>query len=224
MERYWLSNTHGSTYSIEMPIDVHHLSYVAKKQLGDKVLACNHDQCVIFEITSLSSSKAMGIPHPISTTSPIVPRILFGVSQLESKTFESLYKQLIAMGADMVIPLQCDHTRFTQDRFSENKTTQHHQLLSLDKALTSGDMQVFVLGHHPENITLEKALNHTTISTQVIILVGPERGWSEAEIAYFEQNKAVAFISLGHRVFRADTAALLAMGAIHHWRQKEVQE
>ena len=222
MERYWLSNIEGSRCSIERPLDVYHLSYVVKKQRGDKVLACNHDQCVIFEITTLLPHKVLGIHHRFSPITPVVPRILFGVSQLESKAFEALCKQLLAMGVDMILPLACDNTHFAMNRLAKKENVEVGQLLTLDQALASIEAKVFVLGHHPQSMALEKALNDSAKETDILFIVGPERGWSKAEIAYFEQNPVVKFVSLGDRVFRADTAALLAMGAIHNWRQKEV--
>jgi 16S rRNA (uracil1498-N3)-methyltransferase len=45
------------------------------------------------------------------------------------------------------------------------------------------------------------------------LLIGPEGGWSESELAFFEKNE-FQHIALGDFVFRAETAAIVAVSKL----------
>ncbi len=49
----------------------------------------------------------------------------------------------------------------------------------------------------------------------ILVLVGPEGGWSEDEIKYFE-NKKYEFLSLSDNVLRAETAAMMGVGYLRN--------
>ena len=49
--------------------------------------------------------------------------------------------------------------------------------------------------------------------TSAAILIGPEGGFEEAEIAY-AQEKGVRPITLGHRILRTETAGLAVLSAL----------
>ena len=50
---------------------------------------------------------------------------------------------------------------------------------------------------------------------QILILVGPEGGWTDAEVELLTQAGAVA-VGLGNRILRTETAALVALSAIYY--------
>jgi 16S rRNA (uracil1498-N3)-methyltransferase len=49
----------------------------------------------------------------------------------------------------------------------------------------------------------------------ICLLIGPEGGWEPSEIEQARQAGAIE-ISLGHRILRTETAAIVAIGLIQH--------
>ncbi|TVP96235.1 MAG: hypothetical protein EA374_01905 [Acholeplasmatales bacterium] len=222
MERYRLSRTQGNTCYIEEALDVHHLNHVAKKQPGDKVVACDEKTSMIIEITACHQRHIEGKHQGFSPRRSGWSRTLFGLAKIESKAYQALHVQLMAMGADLIIPLTSDQTRvFDNEASLENEV---ESALSLTRLPLSSlrKTHILVLGRHPQSTPIHDALKLTRAGDDLLVLVGPESGWSSTEMKRFEEAKSVCFVSLGDRVFRADTAALLSMGAIHAYRQSEV--
>lgn len=71
---------------------------------------------------------------------------------------------------------------------------------------------VYVAHEKHKTNTLYKELINCKKENNIIILVGPEGGFSENEINKFEKNKNVKIVSLGTNILRAETAAITAIG------------
>lgn len=65
-------------------------------------------------------------------------------------------------------------------------------------------------------IHLKKYLSQNPIKTaeKVLVIIGPEGGFSEKEFEYFAQNKNITTLSLGELILRAETAVITALGNI----------
>ncbi len=61
----------------------------------------------------------------------------------------------------------------------------------------------FISAHHPG---------------RVLVAIGPEGGWTEYELALFEQH-GFASVSAGERILRSDTACLALLAILHEWME-----
>jgi 16S rRNA (uracil1498-N3)-methyltransferase len=88
-----------------------------------------------------------------------------------------------------------------------------HPLMHLNKVLASWnpDIPLFVCQERGDVPSITQALHSLIPKTPVGFLIGPEGGFSEAEIAYLKSFSFTQFISLGPRILRAETAALAAV-------------
>jgi len=59
-----------------------------------------------------------------------------------------------------------------------------------------------------------KILNINKIEDEPIILIGPEGGFSEAEMSMIKASKNIQRVSLGNTVLRAETAAIAAISCV----------
>lgn len=79
-----------------------------------------------------------------------------------------------------------------------------------------------ILVLHPEagpDSSLKLQMSGWCPPQRLLILVGPEGGWSQNEVEMARAQGAAA-VSLGHRILRTETAALVAIGQIlYHWEQ-----
>ena len=58
------------------------------------------------------------------------------------------------------------------------------------------------------------AAHHIKSGEKVLIIIGPEGGFSEREFEYFETNSQIAMLTLGHLILRAETAVTVALGNV----------
>jgi 16S rRNA (uracil1498-N3)-methyltransferase len=81
--------------------------------------------------------------------------------------------------------------------------------LLLKNALGEQAAHRIVLSEGERGVTLRDALHSHRSGESVLLAVGPEGGWTEEELACFEQNAWIA-ASLGETILRAETAAIAA--------------
>ncbi len=64
-------------------------------------------------------------------------------------------------------------------------------------------------------INLKKYLNVNPITSneRILVIIGPEGGFSDSEFEFFEKNKIIT-LSLGELILRAETAVIVALGNI----------
>lgn len=58
------------------------------------------------------------------------------------------------------------------------------------------------------------ATHHIKSGEKVLIIIGPEGGFSEREFEYFETNSQIAMLTLGNLILRAETAVTVALGNV----------
>ncbi len=62
-------------------------------------------------------------------------------------------------------------------------------------------------------VTMSAALRDVADETTILVLIGPEGGWSDDEMGLFERQ-GFRFITLGARILRTETAAIAALALL----------
>jgi 16S rRNA (uracil1498-N3)-methyltransferase len=75
--------------------------------------------------------------------------------------------------------------------------------------------RLFCLHPHQPALTLKQGFGNLSSPKNLSILVGPEGGFSPKEIMMFEQ-KACTFVTLGARILRTETAAIVMQSLLQH--------
>ena len=97
--------------------------------------------------------------------------------------------------------------------------------VELRRVLSDNQDQALLLYADAEGIAMEQLFSHGRIDSKghtiesVILLVGPEGGFSQGEIEYLEQSKAIP-IALGRYVLRTETAAISMLAGLNQIRYK----
>lgn len=90
----------------------------------------------------------------------------------------------------------------------------------------TGQGRCFMLDERPEARPLREALQHESIvpeeggATKIMLLIGPEGGWTNEEREWADRY-GVEAVSLGQRILRTETAALVA-ATILNWEAGEL--
>lgn len=86
---------------------------------------------------------------------------------------------------------------------------------TLEKVLEENFDKVLVFAERSTEITLKKFLARNPIKKgeKVLVIIGPEGGFSQAEFDYF-RSKSLPLISLGELILKAETAVIVALGDV----------
>jgi 16S rRNA (uracil1498-N3)-methyltransferase len=82
----------------------------------------------------------------------------------------------------------------------------------LEKNASAGALLAF---SERGGVSITTALSKAVDKKNVTAIIGPEGGWSDNELALFEEHGAKA-VTLGPRILRTETAAIVAMSLIQH--------
>lgn len=161
-----------------------------------------------------------GDPLP-SRESPLAIHLAMSIIQLEK--FELVLQKATELGVRSIIPLDTERVELRRERYA-NKGERWEKII-FEAVKQSGRTAVprlesvatfaEVLQRPGTKVLFDADAEPGTLSDlrEVTILVGPEGGWSEDELALANQWECI-FQRLGPRRLRAETAALTAVAVI----------
>jgi len=159
------------------------------------------------------------------------PGLIF--SPIKPKRLEFLIEKATELGVQNLYPILMDHTSFGRiksDKIESYAIEAAEQSERLDVPQIHGMEKLTVLlknwdpahpiiwaaerGDHPP---LKSAIESLQNQNPPTFLIGPEGGFSPKEIEMLMNLTHVHPVSLGESVLRAETAALLCLGAFQIW-------
>ena len=213
----------------------HHLVRVLRIRTGEAVEVFDGKGRVWHATVVQAGPDACAIERGslICEEEPPAPEIHLAAALLRSGPMDRLLRQATELGADQFWPLTTARTQTARIR-AETRYDHWRRIIvgaceqsrraylprlndtrSLDEFIgTPASRQALLL--HPEAQPLHRQLP----SRDTTVLVGPEGGWTDAELGHARDGGIEAF-SLGRRILRAETAPLAAIAAIRHswdWR------
>lgn len=211
----------------------HHLSKVLRMQPGRELILFNgaggEFSATLVEVTKKYVRVAVGEHRLENRESPLALELAIGVSRGER--FEWVLQKATELGVSKITPLLTERTEVKmggerQDKIMERwqqivvsacEQCQRNFLPQLSVPMAIGDWLTtvesdlcFVLHHRDSQVLPADKHPHS-----VTLLIGPEGGLSEAEIA---QVLAQQFnpLTLGPRVLRTETAPVAAISLVQY--------
>jgi len=151
-------------------------------------------------------------------------------SPVKKEAFEWMVEKSTELGASRFIPVICDHTvvhRVNEERMALIATEAAEQSEWLDLMETASlDKLQNVLNSWPSGrkliFCIERELAAPLLDvtakiapgTPVALLIGPEGGFSKAEIKLLQGYPFVESVSLGTRILKAETALIAALAGL----------
>lgn len=223
----------------------HHLSKVARIQLGEQVWlfddSGNEYRARVEEIGKEKTSLQILERQP--GREPDV-KITLAQVILKTKKMEWVIQKATELGVDVIVPLISDRTVVKLEGIQEKKRDRWKRLaieaskqsgrsvvpeiiepLSLKAFIRKedGSKKLFLSERGGRSlrefliIPFRKGLDG---SGSVILLVGPEGGWTETEEQDIMNGRFEA-VSLGQLTLRAETAAIVSLAMVSHFWKKE---
>ncbi|MGE3771221.1 MAG: 16S rRNA (uracil(1498)-N(3))-methyltransferase [Bdellovibrionales bacterium] len=226
--RLWVSESikAGAILPIADADRVHHLRDVLRLKTGDSVLVFNGTDgewrasaAAVTKQSITLNIESQTQPAPAADT----PRVHLAFAPLKRAATEWLVEKATELGAAQLTPVITDHTQvrtLNADRLQAIAVDAVEQCggftpPQLDACVPLKNFLQAWPVDTPLYAALETERDTAPVfapdrSRDIAILIGPEGGWSDDEIALLKQHAAVKPISLGRRILRAETAALAA--------------
>jgi 16S rRNA (uracil1498-N3)-methyltransferase len=164
-------------------------------------------------------------------------RLTLAQALAKGEKFDLIVQKATELGVSRIVPLATDHTdvKLKEDRRANRlerwrrislealKQCGRRRLVEITAPMTVAELLAgLATGKGPVLQFSERggagvgdALKGTAIGSPVTVMIGPEGGWSDAELDLLRAHGAKA-VTLGPRTLRTETAAIVAVALIQH--------
>ncbi len=235
MQRYFVDYTFDASLIIKDSNQVHHISHVMRMTKGDKVVVCDlNGHCFYMEINRITAkdvhlTKQQALPKLDKKFHVTLAQAL-----IRKDHFELVCQKATELGVDTIIPIETERTNVklkpdqvdkkrsrwqpidqeTHEQSHRNAMSMLSNIMNLKDLDFNGYDKVFIAYEKEDTITLKQALKTVDTDDKVMLIIGPEGGFSETEINAI--NAHAQSVSLGPRILRSETAALYALAALSY--------
>ena len=212
--------------------EAHHLLNVLRKQPGDRVeLFDGRGTAAIAEIISLSRRTIeLRIVDRSTAVETSRRQVTLATAVPKGDRFRWLVEKATELGVERLIPLQTTRSvvdprsgkldKMRQAVIAACKQSGRNRLLEIAETTTLAELldgrdgsqeteSSTLLIAHPGGEAIDEALADVPVETSILMLIGPEGGFTDDEVTLAESHGAKP-ISLGPHILRIETAALAA--------------
>ena len=227
MRRFFCDNITASAATITGE-DAHHISRVLRMKAGDALSLCdgagNEYDAVITAISQDTVVCELGTLHA-SEAESLVHVTLFQCLPKAGK-MELIVQKCTELGVFSIVPVQSArcvvvpgkdydkkrerYNRVALEAAKQSRRAMVPQVLPLVelKKIDVKAFDLFLVAYEDENtVSLKQALRAANTPRSIALLIGPEGGLEEGEIAQLVKAGAKS-VSLGKRILRTETAGM----------------
>lgn len=217
--------------------DYNHIKNVLRMRVGDTFLVSNDGKADLCEIIEFSDSevKAKIIDENyLNSALPVKIYLFQGLPK--SDKMELIIQKAVELGAEEIIPVEMNRCVVKIEEKKKKEKTNRWQAIAESAAKQSKrtliptvsapipyklalerakKLDVILLPYENKDgaKSLKDALSTVKAGDSVGIFIGSEGGFDEKEVALAEEIGAKT-VSLGKRILRTETAAILSVGAV----------
>ena len=218
--------------------DAHHLAYSLRTRRGDKITAVDGaGNCAIIELIDFDKETIKA--RRIGELQKVVAerKIILADCLPKQKRFDNIIEKATELGVHKIEPLISERTvarpregklerwsriaKEAAEQCARDTIPEIGQIRTLDewlKGITPLDNDtLFLFCWELEQETTAREVLSVNAEKNVIILIGPEGGFSECEVSGIKSAGGVS-VSLGKRILKTDTAAISVLAMINYER------
>ncbi|GMV22970.1 MAG: ribosomal RNA small subunit methyltransferase E [Acidimicrobiia bacterium] len=234
MTRVYLPEGLSDVPSATLPESVtHYLATVVRLRAGDEIGVFDghgHEWRARIAAVTRRSVDLVDVRIATPVPEPVV-RVTVGVGLLKGEQMDDVVRDLTALGAARIVPLITDHVAVSSRAWRGDRARERwHRVAAAAAAqcgravvpLISDATPLAALLEEPDDYRLAAvepgapglvAPAWTPVPGSALLLVGPEGGWSAAELEQCARGD-VARLSLGPRTLRAELAPAVALATV----------
>ena len=226
------------TSSLDLPPDeAAHLARVLRVRPGAVVRVFNGRgfECEASVTHVAKRSVTVAVQHAVSAAAECRIRVTLAQAVLKGDKIDDVIRDAVMLGVAAVQPIITERTDVPGTAFARGGRVERWRRIAVSSATQCGRAVVPEV-HAP--VTLAACLAHDRSDVRVwltepaagegsgldalrtrpavssaLVLVGPEGGWANDEVAGAARSGAIA-VTLGRRTLRADAAALVALSVL----------
>jgi 16S rRNA (uracil1498-N3)-methyltransferase len=232
--RFFVEAVHRGHAQITGP-DAHHLTRVLRVEAGQKFEISDNSNVYLAEVESARKDLvSFAIIEPLDATPSVsVLHARLFVSLIRFERFEWMLEKATELGVDRVTPLETDRTekgleeaarkrlprwnRIAREASEQSRRARLPEIdvpIKLSEALQCMAEQRYALDEAEARPILSAIPADPQREAQVLLLAGPEGGWTDRERAAFAAANWTQ-VSLGDTILRAETAAIAALAIVN---------
>lgn len=250
MQRYFVDEQNWQSDTVNIiGDDRHHIVNVMRMNVGDSLIACHPKgvsyQCSIIAINT--TEVTCQIVNKLVEQNELPIDIIIAQGLLKGDKLDFVVQKSTELGMKSFVPLKMERSVVKWDNKKEEKKLARlkkivkeaseqsersllptvYNSMTLEELINEIEYDHLLVASEylvRENNTsnhLKSAISQINASEKVLIVFGPEGGFSEQEIQFLNQNDC-KFIRLGKRILRAETAPLYALSTFsfyfEEWR------
>jgi 16S rRNA (uracil1498-N3)-methyltransferase len=221
--------------------DVNHIKNVLRKKVDDKINICNSDtqknyECVIKNIEE--NKIVCKILDEVKSLAESNINITIFQGLPKSDKMELIIQKTTELGVKTIVPVITKRTVIKlKDKDKQNKVDRWRKIAEVAAKQSGRDIiptieniiniadikfdefdKIFVLYENEEKISIkdeiEQLKNDNKEELNIGIVIGPEGGFAESEIEQLRLNQNVSVVTLGKRILRTETVALVVSGIL----------
>lgn len=232
MQRYFNNNLSEDIFSLSQE-DSYHIKTVMRMKLGDKIEVVNNNTVYITKIIELDKIVKSQIVEKLSNINELEKKVTICQSLVKEQKMDLILQKCTELGAYSFIPLNTKNSIVKLD--NSNKKTDRWQKIVKEaseqskrniipkienviniKDLAKLDYDLKILCTVNEvSRSLKNVLQNTNSYDTIIIVIGPEGGFTRDEEKYLIDNGYLS-TTLLKSVLRTETAGIAALSMINY--------
>ncbi len=214
-----------------------HITRSLRARTGEKLLLIDENQ-IQYETTIENINKNQ-IDVVINRSYPSKRNLEFNLylaqSPLRSDAQNLLIEKATELGITGIYPIKTDNCALNKEMidkkiekwnkimFESSKQCERaiipqcFEQISLKNLIEEKTFdKIIVFCERIANKTIHQSFKEKPVKkgNNILIIIGPEGGFSEKEFEYFENNRKVEMLTLGDMILRAETATIVALGNV----------
>lgn len=205
----------------------HYLRHVLRLQQGDRFIAMDGQGNAWLAVLSAQEAQIL---EAIAVNSELPVNVTLMQALPKGNGFDEIVRYCTELGVSGIAPINCDRSllqpspqklarwrRIAQEAAEQSERSfipTINEPISLHSALSAVTAKhLYFCVTRRDCAHLKQVLASVSPPTDILIAIGPEGGWTAAEVEY---AIAAGFqpVSLGNRIFRAVTAPIVALSLI----------
>lgn len=234
MQRYFIDIAVEKEHVVLNDTIMHHLNTVLriKKSTTFYVVDCNSR---VFVVQAEPGNRIARVHHEHDQPQDAPIEIILAIALLKKDKFEWVVQKASELGVSAIVPFVSDRTIVQLEMADFEKKRHRYQSIATEACEQSHrktqcvihplhafqslhTIQAAFKGFCYEVASVQSLPLHACKHKSTLLVIGPEGGFSEREVAY-ALGHGFNVITLGHKILRAETAAIAACAMIeayHH--------
>lgn len=240
MQRYFVENKNiYNNLAIIDSNDFHHIKNVMRMNISDKLEICDYSENLyLAEIIKFNKDNVeVKLVEKLNSNTELNTNVTIALGLTKQAKIEEVVKRITELGATGFFAVELTYSNVRLKNFKLNysrldkivkeasEQSKRTKILKINESLSfknfldfskSFDILVFAYeGLKDNNEQLLNDLIKTFENKNVLVLVGPEGGFTNDEVEILKQNKFIP-VGLGRRILRLETAPLYILSAVSY--------